>query len=306
VRLETALPAWWQRFWFTPASPHALAVARIVFALHGLWLLWSRDFAGVAALPPDFFTAVSPQVVRRYGLLLGRPETEAWLQGVAAVALIAAAAGWAPRLTCLAAAILLYHLAPYESVLWAPTPYFRGLDVTVLGLVIVGVSRSAEAWVVGRTIAAPSPSWEYRWPVALLQLFVALTYFFSGYSKLWYEGLDWASAENIRNHLLAFTQDDFLVVYRSLGTWLADQPVLCALIGAGTLLLELTFPLAVFVPSTRRVYVPAALVFHGGVVFAMNVVWLNWPQLAVFVNWDWVRQRVAAVRGRRAAAAAAT
>lgn len=301
--LRASSPAWWDRFWFTPASPVGLAAARIVFALYSLWILLSRDFPGTSGAPADLWVAVTPQERWRYLIFPGHPGIEYALEGIAVVALIAVALGWRPRVTCLASALLLYHFAPYEGLMWTSSSYFRGLDLPIIGLGILAAAPCADVWAAraSQRSRRASAGSEYRWPLALLQLLVASPYFFAGYGKLYHTGIRWADWENIRNHLLAFTQDDFFVVYTRIGTWIAAHPVLCGVIGAGTMLFELTFILCVFRPRLRRIYVPAALAFHVGILLSMNIYWLYWPLLAVLVDWDAVRERVRLLRSAGAA-----
>src|SRR5262245_41826480 len=184
--------------------------------------------------------------------------------------------------------------------MWSPSPYFRGLELPTLGLGILAAAPSADVWSLDarRAPGGLRVSWEYRWALVLLQILVAQPYLFAGYAKLYYTGIRWASWENIRNHLLAFTQDDFIAVHTRLGSWIAAHPVLCGAIGAGTMLFELSFMLSVFFPRLRKVYVPAALAFHTGILISMNIYWLYWPLLAVFVDWDAVRARVRRPRNR--------
>lgn len=295
----------WSRFWFAEVSPFGLAAARVAFALYGFWILLSRDFPGIAGMPADFWVAVTPQARWRYLIVPGHPTAEYVLEAVAVAALLGAALGWRARITCLVSALLLYHFAPYEALMWTPSPYFRGLELPTLGLAILAAAPCADVWGLDARHATERPgvSWEYRWSLALLQLLVAQPYLFAGYAKLYYTGIRWASGENIRNHLLAFTQDEFIAVHTRLGTWVAAHPALCSAIGAGTMLFELTFMLSVFFPRLRRVYVPAALAFHAGILFSMNIYWLYWPLLAVFVNWDDVRAGVSRLRSGRGAAA---
>jgi hypothetical protein len=306
IRVNVSSPAWWDRFWFTPCSPFGLAAARIAFALYSLWIVLSRDFPGVAGVPGELWATVTPQTRWRYLIFPGDPALEYVLEGVAVAALVAAALGWRPRLSCLVSALLLYHFAPYEALLWTDSPYFRGLDLPIIGLVILSVAPCADAWAVGaRGRPHPLASPEYRWPLVLLQLLVASPYFFAGYGKLYHTGIRWASWENIRNHLLAFTQDDFFRVYTRLGSWVAAHPLLCGVIGAGTMLFELSFILSVFFPRLRRFYLPVALAFHAGILLSMNIYWLYWPLLAVLPDWDALRERWTRLRSVFGAGASA-
>ena len=146
--------------------------------------------------------------------------------------------------------------------------------------------------------------WEYNWPLLLIQLFVAQVYLFSGWSKLFRVGWSWVSAENLRHWLLLFNQEDQIAVFRGLGTWFAGHPTLCLLIAIGSLTLDLTFIVVLAWKRARAIYVPLAAAFHVGIFFSMNIVFLNLPQLLVFLDWDWFVQRMRSAP--RAPAPAAT
>ena len=48
----------WDRYWFVEDAPLNLAVARVLAAGVTLWILCSRDFAAVSALPQPFWEGV--------------------------------------------------------------------------------------------------------------------------------------------------------------------------------------------------------------------------------------------------------
>ena len=127
---------------------------------------------------------------------------------------------------------------------------------------------------------------------------VALAYFFVGFQKLRFSGLEWATSDNLRWVLYSSSdaQDD----PNSIALFVADRAWLAHLLAAGTIFIELCFPLALFVPRLRWVFVPAAVSLHAGIWLAMG---LDYSAQAltviiVFVNWpivvDWVRRRLAA------------
>ena len=292
---------WWDRFWFAPGSARNLAAARIVIAVHALWIVLSRDYGGISGLPADLWSGVTTLDRVRYGIVPGHPVLERLLVVLAVVALVAAALGVATRISCLAAALLLYHLAPFETILWTTSPYERGLEISTLSLVVLSIAPCADVWSVtaGRQ-SRRDVSWEYNWPLLLIQLFVAQIYLFSGWSKLFRVGWSWVSAENLRHWLLLFTQEDQIAVFRGLGTWLAGHPTLCLLIAIGSLALDLTFIVVLVWKRARKVYVPLAAAFHLGIFFTMNIAFLNLPQLLVFLDWDWLTNRVQGNRAARA------
>jgi hypothetical protein len=202
--------------------------------------------------------------------------------------LVLAIAGVLPRLSCFVAGMLLYHLAPLEAIIWTPNPYGRGLTISVLALLILAFSPCGDCWTLqfSRKRRLAADPGDYTWPMRLIWLFVAQVYLFSGFAKISHSGWRWASASNLRNWLLYFSEEDQVRVFHTLGPWLAEKPLLCQIIGAGTLILELGFITVLFSKAARRLLVPLAAVFHVGILLSMNLVFLNVPQLLVFADWD--------------------
>jgi hypothetical protein len=287
------LPGWWDRFWFAPGSPRNLAAARIVFSLHALWILLSRDYAGIAALPSSFWGGVSEQTQWRFLLLPGHGPLEHALQLATVATLIGAALGLWPRLTCLASALLLYHLAPLETLFWKAGATERGFEVAILALIVLAFAPCADAWSVRRRLPTVSrqPE-EYGWPLLLIQIFVVQIYLFGGYAKLFHVGPEWISAHNLRMLLLDFNQVDQDVVFHRLGPWIAARPWASLLTAVGGIALDFGFIAMLFWKGTRKVILPIALLFHAGILLTMNIFFLNLPQLLVFVDWDWLTLRL--------------
>ena len=276
----------WERFWFAPEAPVNLAAARMVLAAQALWILLSRDIPGLSALPAVFWSAVPASARWRFLIFEGHASLEATLQAAALLALVAALLGVGARPACAAAALLLYHLAPLETLFFTPSPWAKGLTIPVLGLLTLSLSPCADAWRVGRFHRERAFSPEHGWPLRLIQLFVCQPYLFSGIAKLEAAGPAWALPDNIRAWLLQANQDPELAVFRAPGLWLADRPVLCLALGIAALLLDLGFVAVLFSKRARRVLVPAALVFHAAILVTQNYAFLSAPLLLVFVDWS--------------------
>lgn len=285
----------WNRLWFVPGTALDLAAARVILALHALWILLSRDLPAMSGLPEVFYAGVTDATRMRYLLVEGHTELEAGLQWVAIASLVAACCGWWARASCLLAGLLLYRLAPLETWIWTSEPYERGLTVSVLGLIVLSAAPCGDALRLGRRAPASSvmrDATDYGWALRLVQLFLAQVYLFSGWAKLRAVGWDWASAESLRHWLLVFQQQDQVAVHRVLGSWMAERPWACVGAGVLGLGLDLGFVFAVVSSRARRVLLPLALLFHAGVLFAMNIAYLGVPQLLVFVNWSSLAERL--------------
>jgi hypothetical protein len=284
----------WDRFWFAPGSPRNLAAARIVFAVTSLWVVASRDFAGISGLPAEFWNGVPASARWRFLDFAGHPFLERALEEAAGVALVCVILGVLPRLSCFLAGMLLYHLAPLESIIWTNSAYARGLTISVLALLTLAFSPCGDCWTLlpSKIPKQAGLTGDYTWPVRLIQVFIIQIYFFSGYSKVFYSGWRWASPSNMRNWMLYFSQADQTRVFHSLGAWIAVRPVICGIIGVGTLVFELGLFVVVFSKTARLLLVPLVAVFHLGILLSMNLVFLNVPQLLVFADWDSVIARI--------------
>lgn len=292
---------WWDRFWFAPEPPVNLAAARIIFALHALWVLLSRDLAATANLPQPFWTHVGWSDQWRFLEFPGHGGLEHALQMVAVLALVGVTLGYRPRLTSLIAAVLLYHLAPFETIYVHQDPLERGFTMSVLALTVLAFAPCADVWSVTNRAARPKierPAWEYRWALMLVQLFVAQIYLFAGYSKLLLVGPQWMFATNQRLWFLYFSQIDQDIVFSGFARFFADHLWLCGLVGIGAIALDLGFILVLVWPRSRRVIIPLAVLFHLGILFTDNIFFINLPQLLIFVNWDWLVRRWADPRSR--------
>lgn len=278
----------WDRFWFTPTSPRNVAASRIVFSVYSLWVLASRNLAQVSGLPSDFWSRVEATARWRYLDFPGHFALERMLVWIAGIALVCATLGLLSRLSCFVAGILLYHLAPLESIIWIPHPYARGLTISVLALLTLSFVPSGDCWALLPPRSRPkrTASSDYTWPVRLIQVFLVEIYLFSGYAKIAVVGWRWASPSNIRNWVLYCIEEDQIGVFHSFGAWIADRPLVCLAMGVGTLVFELGLVAVLFSKLARRVLVPLVALFHLAILLSMNLTFLNVPQLLVFADWD--------------------
>lgn len=267
--------ALWERTWFRPAHPLCLVAMRVVLTAQALWILLSRpDLPEIARWPRAFFRLVPPLLPLRFGL--GLPVEVEWALFVLLhLALVAALVGLWPRASCLVAGLLLYHFAPMEEVMAGlPHTAFGGLTVPVLGLLLLAFA-DAPRWR-----GEPSP--DYRWPFALVQLLFAFGYFFPTLAKLRFAGPLWFTGENIHYYALG----NFTVTGAPLALALAAHPLLCRAVALLTLALEVSAPLVVLSPRFALLFVPAALLFHTGIVLAIGYFFPSLPLLLLLVDWD--------------------
>src|SRR5262245_63081429 len=107
----------WDRFWFQPASPTGLTVARALVAANTLWILLSRrDLPDIVSWPPEFWASVDRFTKLRFMVGVLPLEAERALYVLLYIALVAALVGVRARIACLVAGLLLYHFAPLEEI----------------------------------------------------------------------------------------------------------------------------------------------------------------------------------------------
>ena len=272
----------WDALWFSPGSPLGPIAARTVLAANALWIVLSRpDLPDLVSWPGAFWSVVPHSLRLRYFLLSGAPLVEWAAYAALCVSLVAALAGVLPRLSCFAAAALLYHFAPFEEILTTSNgPYLGGLTLPVLGLFVLSFIPAPSRG------AAPSP--EHRWPLTLVRVLVAFSYLFAGIAKLRLTGGHWVSAENLEATALLFMTYEARPPWAD---WLVGHPVRAVLTGATLLSIELAFILAVTSKTAARILVPAAAAAHVFVLQAFGVVPLSLPLLLLFVDWDSVDAR---------------
>jgi len=277
----------WARFWYGPEPAVNLAAARVLLAAAALWVVLSRhDLPGILAYPPELWAGVSPERRVRFLMVFG-VGLERALYALLHVALVAAVVGAWPRVACFVSGLLLYHFAPFETIIRTPNPYLRGLTIPCLGLLVVSFSRCGDALAVWpRPPTGPPPSAHYRWPLRLVQVLFCQIYLFAGWSKLFTTGWSWASAENVRGHLLALNQALVAPPSSSWGYAVAAHPLACAALAWAGLALEFAFPLVLFSRTARWVLLPAAALFHAANSILFRIFFQNVPLLLLFVDWE--------------------
>jgi hypothetical protein len=295
------LAAAWDRFWFADGSATNLAAARILVAGHALWILLSRDPAAFSGLPAEFWRFVHDSARWRFLIFEGHPLLERVLQTTALAALASALVGLWPRVSCLVAGVLLYHLAPFETILYTPSPWVKGYTITTLALIVLACGRCGDALAL-RAGTPTSPAWEYRWPLTLMQVALCQVYLFAGFAKMLRTGPSWV-LDTVRGYTQLYTQNEEVAVFQALGAWLVAHPWLCVLAGCVAVALNLGFWTVLFSRRARRVLVPFAFAWHLAILFTMNIAFLEAPLLLLFVDWDALRARWRATATPAAAAA---
>ena len=134
------------------------------------------------------------------------------------------------------------------------------------------------------------PAFAYAYPILLMQLLMAWTYFSSVLIKLRTAGLSYFSADNLPSLAIYHSLDNLHDTSFRLAFWLPQVRAYLPFAVGLVLLWEFIFPLAVFFPKVRWWILGAGIAFHLSTLFFMNIFFPH--QLALyllFVNWDKLR-----------------
>lgn len=263
----------WDRFWFTPAQPHTLAMIRIfggamMFYTHLVWSLDLMSFVG-----PNSW--VTTDLSRRL-----HEGTYAWsyLWYVDSPALI-----WALHIAGLVvfAALTVGLFSRVSSVLAfiITVSYCHRLQGALFGLDQVnamlalylmigpcGAVYSVDHWLQRRRSGEHRPLATRSGNIAvrLIQLHMCIMYLFAGVSKMrgetWWDGSAlWFAVANLE--------------YQSMDlTWMVRWPVLISALTHATVFWETFYPVLIWPRLTRPVFLLMAVLVHGGIALSLGMI----------------------------------
>jgi hypothetical protein len=131
------------------------------------------------------------------------------------------------------------------------------------------------------------PLWAYAYPILLMQLLMAWTYFSSALIKLRVAGWKYLSVDNLPALAIFHSLDNLHDTHFKLAFWLPQiRSYLPYAVGL-VLLWELLFPVAVFWRRARWWILGAGIIFHVSTLFVMNIFFPHQLVLyLLFVDWD--------------------
>lgn len=120
------------------------------------------------------------------------------------------------------------------------------------------------------------------WSILLVKIVLAQIYFSAGMQKLRRTGLRWADGRSLQAYFI----DHYLWGDTQSALKMANHPSLCRLLSISVLIFELTFWIIIFLPVLTYIYLPAAFLFHLGILFTMKINYLKYlsPTYLVFLT----------------------
>jgi HTTM domain len=274
---------------FAPEDARRLAAVRIGLCSVLALRLATTNYGAIAGQPAALF---QPVFYMKLFEQMPSPQVAAVLQACGVAAALAAAAGLALRASLPVALVCSLVL---NGMLNSAGRVIVGDALLMLCLLVLLASGSAAgmAWSLGSRRTASCGA-RFGWPVRTMMIAIALAYFFAGFQKWRFSGPAWVTSDNLRWILYAANQGRLHP--SGVALFVADRPLLAHALAAGSLLLETCFPLVLFVPRLRWLFVPAAVAMHVMIRLAIGLDYsAQWLTLViVFVNWPvvvpWLRQ----------------
>jgi hypothetical protein len=277
--LTRAVVDGWNRFWFTPADVASLALMRIcagamLFYTHLVWTMELDAFFGPDGFIPvasaeSFYAWIGSS--RSYApsyLWYVESPTTLWASHIAGLVVLALfTLGLFTRVTS-----ILSFVVALSYVNRVPGALF-GLDqinvmlVTYLMLAPCGTAYSLDRWLAARKaggrLAPAPPTVMANVATRLVQVHMCIIYFFAGLGKLqgetwWHGDALWGAVANLEYQTLNLT-------------WLADWPLLTAILTQVTAYWELTFPALVWPRLLRPIVLFIAIPLHLGIGFGLGL-----------------------------------
>ena len=295
----------WNAYWF-PATPTLhLAICRIVAVAAQLFWFFPdlEEHQNLLLKNPEF---IEPQLlIRAISAVVPRevfftPDAFAVLYWVTLVAGVAALVGFFTRTSLFVFAlgtwIFVAHLFSYGDR--HHTEALFCIFLLLLALAPSGERLSVDALLRRRrrlaneASSASGMSDMAIWPLKMVHVLLAITYFSTGMSKLLYSGLRWLNGYTLQGH----TFGDALERGHPLGLWLAQQHTLAIALSVFTILLEVFFFVSLFLPRLAPLFFLGALAFQVGLYltagydFFQHMVLLT--LLLFFLYPEWWRTRL--------------
>jgi hypothetical protein len=299
----TRLRERWDRFWFEPAPPAALGFCRLVFFAGLFWLQWPFRTHTWALTPASYRRPI--WIYKALDLPFLNQQVLITMEICWAVAIVLAAIGLFTRAATAVCVVLGFYLLSLGNNFGKIGHGDQALAITML---ILALSRCGDAWSMdawratrgdgGDALRRRPPSGEYRWPIRMVWLLMSLVFCAAGASKLVRSGHAWFTSDHLAMTLIQ-AHHYHLKPPTPIGLYLARFPLLCNVMAAGVVMLELAFPLALVWRRVRAPIVLATLMMQIGIGLLMAVWFRQFLFLYIFwVPWDRVGRALAAGAAR--------
>ena len=261
---------------FRPMPPTTLALARIVVFGLIAWKALSRPWYLLADWPHDLVKGVD---------LWGWDYRSSFvLKSLTVVLACAAALGVVGVLTRIAAIVSLWSLFLLNAI---DGGAFDSGWLLASFLLLMACSRADDSLSLKNLFAGREPSaesWEYRWPLRVMQLSALFVYFQTGLFKLTESGFDWFAAETLQGWYLFHLWADSH--YFEWGELLIRHSWLAVFSSVTAIFVECGCVAIVFEDRLKWFFVPALFGMHVIIGLTLNI-WFTEYFFILLLFFDW-------------------
>ena len=272
-----------------PASPYALGVVR--FFVHGLFLFDTvvTSYSALGSLPP---TILRPTGVMKFlpWSFFDALQTQSGiltLKTLMVVSLLLSTAGF---LTVISTKTSLLLVAFYQGLLRSFGHFNHDEMIAIYFMVVLAFTPCGDEFSIDNRLSKTKqqrPAFAYAYPILLMQLLLAWTYFSSAFIKLRVAGWKYLSPDNLPVLAIFHSLDNLHDTAFRGAFWLPQVREYLPYVVGFVLVWELLFPLAVFFRRVRWVILGIGLIFHIATVPLMNIAFPHQLLMyVVFIDWD--------------------
>jgi hypothetical protein len=272
-----------------PNSAFALGVVRCI--VHGTFLvsILFTSFSALGSLPVTILrpTGTMKLVPWSFYEQLQTPAAMVIFKCVLVGSLLLSTAGFFTAISTKTSLLLIVF---YQGLLRSFGHFNHDEMLAVYCLAVLAFTPCGDDFSIDNRLPqtrAARPAFAYAYPILLMQLLLAWTYFSSALIKLRVAGFKYLSSDNLPALAIFHSLDNLHDTHFKLAFWLPEVKAYLPFVVGIVLLWELLFPLAIFWRRVRWWFLGFGVVFHLATLFFMNIFFPH--QLAmylIFVNWD--------------------
>jgi Vitamin K-dependent gamma-carboxylase len=277
-----------------PASAFALGVVRSI--VHGTFLISVvlTSFSALGLLPVTIMRPTGAMKFLPWGFYdqLQTPTGMVLLKTAMLVSLLFSTTGFLTAFSTKTSFLLVLF---YQGVLRSFGHFNHDEMLAVYYLAVLAFTPCADSFSVDgwlRKTKKERPRFAYAYPILLMQLLMAWTYFSSALIKLRVAGLKYLSVDNLPALAIFHSLDNLHDTHFRLAFLLPQVSAYLPVVVALALIWELTFPLAIFWRRGRWWILGIGVVFHLSTLFLMNIFFPHQLLMyLIFMNWDALSRR---------------
>ena len=270
-----------KKFFYETDRPFNLAFLRIVVVLFVLYINFPSASYNLSLLDREALVA-PPGWSFLIQYIPVNPEFIFVCSIVFYVAGIAALVGFYTRTSLIIFAILGFCLLGFPQ-LFGKIEHYHILWHVMLLLAFTPCGHALSIDLYLSNKPAPGPSVKYGFPLKVVMVLIALSYFFPGIWKFVFSGFEWAFSENLKFKMYS--------KWIEFGGWtpafrIDQYPILYQGTAFITLIFEIGFLFALFFKRVRPMFVVTGFLFHVSVFYFMGIPFYSLMIMyVVFIDW---------------------